>query len=145
MAVMSRRSSPTPYWAYVRRLVCFESYGRLAHSVSYGWPEPFFLAHVHVESYFCWLDPESAPVMMQMVDVGELPALLLAKNGQVVERLPGLERSFTTEGVAFELAQQGMVDFEDGTKYARPAGGCTTATANTGGAISDHSDDDISD
>jgi hypothetical protein len=87
------------------------------------------LAHVHVESFFCWLDPQSAPVMMKMVEVGDLPALLLAKNGQVVHQLHGLDRSFTTEGVAYELGQHGLVDFEEGTHYGSVGNACTTATA----------------
>ena len=103
------------------------------------------LCEVHLETFFCRLGCDVAPVMMAMVSLEQLPALLLCRGGRVVGQLTDVDRSFTTEGVAFELAQQGMIDFEDGTKYARPAGGCTTATANTGGAISDHSDDDISD
>ena len=107
------------------------------------------LCKVHVETYFCWLDPDSAPVMMGMVDVGRLPALLLCKGGKVVHQLHGLDRSFTAEGVAYELGQHGMVDFEEGTHYALVKGGCTTATAARGGAQrrggrdeSDASDDD---
>ena len=88
------------------------------------------LCTVHVETYFCWLDPETAPVMMSMVDVGRLPALLLCKGGKVVEQLHGLDRSFTTEGVAYELGQHGLIDFEEGTHYNKVKGGCTTATAN---------------
>ena len=116
------------------------------------------LAHVHVESYFCWLDPEAAPVMMAMVEVGSLPALLLAKNGQVVDQLHGLDRSFTTEGVAYELGQRGLLDFEEGTHYASVGNACTTATAGRakgraraldddeeGGNDDDDSDADISD
>ena len=86
------------------------------------------LSHVHVESYFCWLDPESAPVMMAMVDVGQLPALLLAKNGQVVHQLHGIDRTFTAEGVAYELGTHGLVDFEEGTHYAKVGNACTTAS-----------------
>ena len=107
------------------------------------------LCKVHVETYFCWLDPDSAPVMMGMVDVGRLPALLLCKGGKVVEQLHGLDRSFTAEGVAYELGQHGMVDFEEGTHYTVVKGGCTTATAARAGAQrrgrgdeSDASDDD---
>ena len=88
------------------------------------------LAPVHVESYFCWLDPETAPVMMAMVDVGALPALLLAKNGQVVEQLTGIDKSFTAEGIAFELGSYSMLDFEEGQAYGSSGNGCTTATAN---------------
>ena len=88
------------------------------------------LSHVHVESYFCWLDPESAPVMMAMVDIAALPALLLAKNGQVVHQLTGIDRSFTAEGVGYELGQHGMIDFEEGTHYSKVGNGCTTATVN---------------
>lgn len=87
------------------------------------------LAPVHVETYFCWLDPVTAPVMMAMVDVGQLPALLLAKNGQVVDQLHGLDRSFTAEGVAYELGQRGLVDFEEGQAYGSSGNACTAMTA----------------
>ena len=55
-----------------------------------------------------------------------------------------MDRSFTTEGVAFELAQSGMLDFEAGTRYERSAGGCTAATAHRGGggAADSSSDED---
>ena len=102
------------------------------------------LCQVHVETYFCYLDPSSAPVMMGMVEVGRLPALLLCKNGQVVDHLHGLDRSFTTEGVAYELGQRGMVEFEEGVVYGGKgvgSAGCTTATANRRPA-DDASDDD---
>ena len=106
------------------------------------------LAPVHVETYFCWLDPAHAPVMMAMVDVGRLPALLLAKGGQVVHQLHGLDRSFTAEGVAYELGQHGVVDFEEGQAYGSTTNGCTTATANRAAAPRrvplDASDDDLS-
>ena len=103
------------------------------------------LAHVHVETFFCHLDPESAPVMMAMVDVGSLPALLLAKNGQVVDRLNRLDRSFTTEGIAFELGGQGMLDFEEGTHYGSVGNSCTTATAGRAGARDRRARDDDDD
>ena len=107
------------------------------------------LCGVHVETFFCHLDPESAPVMMGMVDVGRLPALLLCKNGKVVDALHGLDRSFTTEGVGYELGQHGLVDFEEGIVYggSRGSAGCTTATAGRARApVQDDSDeeDDLS-
>jgi len=109
------------------------------------------LANVHVETYFCWLDPERAPVMMGMVDVGRLPALLLCREGKVVQCLHGIDRSFTAEGVAYELGQHHVVDFEEGIAYVPVKGGCTTATAARGGAPAggryalDCSDDDFDD
>lgn len=81
---------------------------------------------VHVETYFCWLDPEKAPVMMGMVDVGRLPALLLCSGGKVVHHLDGLDRSFTTEGIAYELGQQKLVDFEDGIHYGKAGNSVTS-------------------
>ena len=87
------------------------------------------LAPVHVETYFCWLDPADAPLMMEMVDVGRLPALLLAKGGQVVQHLNGLDRSFTAEGVAYELGEHGLCDFEEGQAYGSAGNACTTASA----------------
>ena len=62
------------------------------------------LASVHVETYFCWLDPDCAPVMMGMVDMGRMPALLLISGGKVVQCLHGLDRSFTTEGVGAHIS-----------------------------------------
>ena len=103
------------------------------------------LAPVHVESFFCHLDPSSAPVMMAMVEVGRLPALLLAKNGQVVDHLHGLDRSFTTEGVAYELGQHGMLDFEEGTHYHAVGNACTTATAAKNGYAKKPSNDSSDD
>ena len=67
--------------------------------------------------------------MMAMVDFARLPALLLACDGQVVHQLYGIDRSFTTEGVAYELSTHGIVDFEEGTSYSMAKGGCTTASA----------------
>ena len=115
------------------------------------------LCAVHVETYFCRLDCELAPVMMQMVSLAQMPALLLCRAGKVVGQLTGVDRSFTSEGLAFELSQAGMLDFEDGTQYARTTGGCTAATAGRGGeggegsadegrrAVYSDEDDDISD
>ena len=34
-----------------------------------------------------------------------MPALLLCRDGRVIGQLTGVDRSFTAEGVAFELAQ----------------------------------------
>ena len=85
---------------------------------------------MHVETFFCWLDPERAPVMMGMVDVGRLPALLLCSGGKVVHCLHGIDRSFTTEGVAYELGQHQVVDFEEGIMYAPVKGGCTAASTS---------------
>ena len=93
------------------------------------------LCQVHVETFFCHLDPESAPVMMGMVDVGRLPALLLCKEGKVVHCLHGIDRSFTSEGVAYELAQHNLLDFEEGIVYGKAGAGCTTATANRTSAL----------
>lgn len=87
------------------------------------------LCHVHVETYFCWLRPEQAPVMMGMVNVGAMPALLLCKEGKVVHHLDGLDRSFTTEGLAYELGEHGLVDFDEGMHYGKVGNAVTTATA----------------
>jgi hypothetical protein len=73
------------------------------------------LCRVHVETYFCRLDPERAPVMMGMVSVGQLPALLLCREGKVVDQLHSIDRSFTTEGIAYEIGQRKCIDFEEGT------------------------------
>ena len=56
--------------------------------------------------------------------------LVLSKEGKVVHCLHGLDRSFTSEGVAYELAQHNLVDFEEGIVYGKSGAGCTTATAN---------------
>lgn len=87
------------------------------------------LAAVHLEAKFCWLDAENAPTMMQLVDFARLPALLLAGAGKIVHQLYGVDRSFTTEGVAYELSKHGLVDFEEGRAYSKSKGGCTTASA----------------
>jgi hypothetical protein len=106
------------------------------------------LCKVHLETYFCWLDPETAPVMMGMVDMGRLPALLLCMGGKVVHHLHGLDRSFTAEGVAYELGQHHLVNFEEGTQYTHAKNGCTTKSAEHAGSRrrldpdSDDSDDD---
>jgi len=107
------------------------------------------LCRVHVETYFCWLDPERAPVMMGMVDVGRLPVLLLCRDGKVVDKLHDLDRSFTTEGVAFELGSRQFVEFEEGTHYESVGAACTTATAGRAAArrprtYEDSDDDDDS-
>ena len=112
------------------------------------------MCRVHIETYFCTLDASRAPMMLAMVEMGKLPAVLLARDGKVVQQLVGVDRSFTTEGLAYELASHGMVlNFEEGANYADPpAGGCTAATAGRADAARaaayhdlDHSSDDLSD
>ena len=80
------------------------------------------LSAVHLETYFCELDAEKAPFMLSMVTLADLPALLLCRDGKVVDQLVGVDRSFTTEGVAYELGERGLVDFEEGTSYDPRAG-----------------------
>lgn len=87
------------------------------------------LAAVHLETYFCWLRAETAPMMMEMVDFARLPALLLCSEGKVVHQLYGIDRSFTTEGVAQALGEQKMLEFEAGAAYGAQKGGCTSASA----------------
>jgi len=103
------------------------------------------LCGAHVETFFCWLDAQSAPMMMGMVEVGRLPALLLCRKGQVVDHMHGLDRSFTAEGVAYELGKRGLVDFEEGVKYGSSKGGCTTATAGRVHRTDDDADIDDDD
>jgi hypothetical protein len=111
------------------------------------------LCRIHIEAYFCWLDPDSAPIMMGMVDVGRLPALLLCAAGKVVHHLQGIDRSFTTEGVAYELGQHHIVNFEEGTSYSTVKNGVTTSTAARAGMAQralnsdddEEDDDDLSD
>ena len=86
------------------------------------------LAKVHLETFFCSLRAETAPMMQEMVKLDQLPTLLLCSAGKVIHQLPGIDRSFTAEGVAYELSQHGLVDFEEGVNYSWSAGGCTTAT-----------------
>ena len=62
-----------------------------------------------------------------------LGALLLCKDGKVVDKLHNLDRTFTTEGIAYELGQNGLIDFEEGTHYASAGNSCTTQTAARGG------------
>ena len=73
---------------------------------------------------------------------------------KVVDKLQGLDRTFTTEGIAYELGQHGLLDFEEGTHYASAGNGCTTQTANGGGGgggrraprgLSDDEDDEDDD
>ena len=100
------------------------------------------LCQVHVETYFCWLLPEQAPVMMGMVDVGRLPALLLCKEGKVVHHLDGLDRSFTTEGLAYELGEHQLVDFQEGMHYGKVGNAVTTASAARGQQYRERGNDD---
>ena len=39
-----------------------------------------------------------------------------------LQQLTGIDRSFTSEGVAYELGERGLVDFEEGTSYDPRAG-----------------------
>lgn len=116
------------------------------------------ISRVHLETYFCTLDASRAPMMLAMVEMGRLPAVLLARDGKVVQQLVGVDRSFTTEGLAYELASHGLIiNFEEGANYAEPpSGGCTAATAGRADAARargyrpadhelDHSSDDLSD
>ena len=59
--------------------------------------------------------------MLSMVTLADLPALLLCRDGKVVDQLVGVDRSFTTEGVAYELGERGLVDFEEGRTTRAPA------------------------
>jgi hypothetical protein len=109
------------------------------------------LAAVHLETYFCCLQAEAAPMMMDMVDFARLPALLLCSEGKVVHQLYGIDRSFTTEGVAYALGEHKLVEFEEGATYGASVGGCTSASAaraeahkkwrERAGELSDDSDD----
>ena len=106
------------------------------------------LAKTHLETFFCWLDAQAAPMMLAMVDLAQLPALLIGSAGKVVNQLANLDRSFTVEGVAYELGAAGALDFEEGTKYGKSRGGCTTGTAagrRGGRDDSDDSEDDEDD
>lgn len=109
------------------------------------------LCTVHLETYFCWLDVETAPMMLAMVALERLPALLLGQDGKVVEQLTGIDRSFTIESLAYELGEHRAIDFEEGTDYSRglyPKGGCTTATAARRAQpqpVESDDDDDLSD
>ena len=48
------------------------------------------LSAAHLETYFCQLDAELAPVMMHMISVAAMPALLLCRDGRVVGQLTGV-------------------------------------------------------
>jgi hypothetical protein len=105
------------------------------------------LCRIHLETYFCWLDAENAPMMLAMVRLEGLPALLIARGGKVAEQLANLDRSFTIEGVAYELGQRAALFFEEGkdyTKMHKARGGCSATTAVASGrrADSDDSDED---
>eukprot|EP00316_Scyphosphaera_apsteinii_P010009 CAMPEP_0119308570 /NCGR_PEP_ID=MMETSP1333-20130426/11538_1 /TAXON_ID=418940 /ORGANISM="Scyphosphaera apsteinii, Strain RCC1455" /LENGTH=249 /DNA_ID=CAMNT_0007312377 /DNA_START=20 /DNA_END=769 /DNA_ORIENTATION=- len=99
------------------------------------------LCKIHLETYFCWLNAECAPMMLKMVKLSQLPALLLCRDGKVVEQLGSIDRSFTTEGVAYELSQHQLLFFEEGVNYTQSAGGATTATANRTQRLPDSDDD----
>eukprot|EP00310_Coccolithus_braarudii_P024778 CAMPEP_0183358218 /NCGR_PEP_ID=MMETSP0164_2-20130417/48536_1 /TAXON_ID=221442 /ORGANISM="Coccolithus pelagicus ssp braarudi, Strain PLY182g" /LENGTH=257 /DNA_ID=CAMNT_0025532069 /DNA_START=19 /DNA_END=792 /DNA_ORIENTATION=+ len=103
------------------------------------------MSKVHLETYFCALEASLAPMMMSMVEVVRLPVLLLCHKGKVVHQLSGVDRSFTTEGVAYEISQHKLLDFEEGTAYSRTVGGCTTQTAARGAAADDYDYDDLED
>ena len=90
-------------------------------------------------------------MMVAMVALEKLPALLLGQDGKVVEQLTGIDRSFTIEGLAYELGEHKAIDFDEGVDYSRglyPKGGCTTATAGRAPPrqrVESDSDDDFSD
>merc|ERR1712032_772013 len=63
------------------------------------------MCKAHLETYFCALEATLAPMMMGMVNVIRLPVLLLCRSGKVVHQLTGIDSSFTTEGVAYEISQ----------------------------------------
>uniref|UniRef100_A0A7S4FCX4 Thioredoxin domain-containing protein n=1 Tax=Chrysotila carterae TaxID=13221 RepID=A0A7S4FCX4_CHRCT len=100
------------------------------------------LCTVHLETFFCSLKAEAAPMMLNMVKLQDLPALLLCRDGKVVHQLTGIDRSFTTEGVAYELAQHKLVDFEADRTYGKAAGGCTTQSAGRHRDVDDDDDDE---
>lgn len=100
------------------------------------------LCETHLETFFCSLPAESAPMMLNMVELERLPALLLCRDGKVVHQLVGVDRTFTTEGVAYELGEQKLLNFEEGVRYGRSAGGCTAGTAARASDESDEGDDD---
>lgn len=75
------------------------------------------LSAAHLECFFCGLDADAATTMRAMVRIERFPALLLCRDGRVVDQLAGIDRSFTTEGIAYELAVHRMLNFEEGTRY----------------------------
>jgi len=112
-----------------RAVVLFGSRGAPSHLTEALHLQLRQLSVVHVETYFAHLDAEEAPLISSMVELAELPTLLLCEGGRVTGQLAGVDRTFTTEGVAYELGQRGLVHFDDGIHYGASAGGCTTATA----------------
>ena len=78
------------------------------------------LCSVHLETFFCSLDAEKAPMIMSMVELGSLPSVLLCRDGKVEGPMHGIDSTFTAESFAFELSQRGLVDFEDGVSYRLP-------------------------
>ena len=104
------------------------------------------LAAVHFETFFAHLDSDNSPMIKAMIEIGDTPVLLLCQAGKVTGQLAGIDRSYTAEGIAYELGLQGLVNFDDGIQYGKVAGGCTTHTAQRAAAqASDNSSDDDDD
>eukprot|EP00327_Prymnesium_parvum_P013091 CAMPEP_0184403538 /NCGR_PEP_ID=MMETSP0007-20130409/85467_1 /TAXON_ID=97485 /ORGANISM="Prymnesium parvum, Strain Texoma1" /LENGTH=243 /DNA_ID=CAMNT_0026759647 /DNA_START=59 /DNA_END=790 /DNA_ORIENTATION=- len=100
------------------------------------------LCHVHLETFFCWLDIDAAPTMLAMVALDGLPALLLAHRGKVVEQLARIDRSFTVESLAYELGEHRAINFEEGIDYSRGLypKGCAAVRDEHNSDASDESD-----
>ena len=70
---------------------------------------------------------------------------LLCRDGKVADQLTGIDRSFTSEGVAYELGERGLLDFEEGTSYDPRAAGAGAAARGPRDWRAAPEDDDASD
>eukprot|EP00304_Pavlova_gyrans_P010392 CAMPEP_0206051356 /NCGR_PEP_ID=MMETSP1466-20131121/31290_1 /ASSEMBLY_ACC=CAM_ASM_001126 /TAXON_ID=44452 /ORGANISM="Pavlova gyrans, Strain CCMP608" /LENGTH=290 /DNA_ID=CAMNT_0053426485 /DNA_START=24 /DNA_END=896 /DNA_ORIENTATION=+ len=108
------------------------------------------IAPVHLETKLCCIAADKAPMLCMHVDVERLPVLFLLRDGKMVEHIC-VDRTFTTEGVAYELADKGFLDSDEtiahrtdkqgqqGKSSVRSNGPAATALA---GRVPEGSDDD---
>ncbi|KAG8470151.1 hypothetical protein KFE25_008572 [Diacronema lutheri] len=70
------------------------------------------IAPLHLETKLCCIAAEKAPMLSAHVAIERLPVLFLVRGGKVVDKIP-IDRSFTAEGVAYELADKGFLDSDE--------------------------------
>jgi len=124
-----------------RAVVLFSSRSGASHLSELMHAHMRSLSVAHFESFFGHLDSDKAPMIQTLIEVSNGPILLLCMGGKVTGQLAGIDRSYTAEGIAYELGLQGLLNFDDGIQYGKSAGGCTTATARRAAPQSDESDD----
>jgi len=110
------------------------------------------IAPIHLETKLCCISNDKAPMLSMHINVERLPVIFLVRAGKVVDKIP-VDRSFTAEGVAYELADKGFLDSDETVVHRQSkqqqqhgssvrSGQMTNPHRMGSGAVDDDDDDD---